>query len=74
LPETDVDGAHNLGHRVAKRLAKDPEQPALSFSLGVASCPQDGWAFEQVLWAADRALYEMKHAGGYAKSFSLGAT
>jgi diguanylate cyclase (GGDEF)-like protein len=75
LPEIDVDGARNLAHPVATRLAaNDAEQPALSFSFGVASCPQDGWAFEQVLGAAGRALYEMKHAGGYAKSLSSRAT
>jgi diguanylate cyclase (GGDEF)-like protein/PAS domain S-box-containing protein len=74
LPETDVEGARNLGHRVAKGLAGDAEQPALSFCFGVASCPRDGWAFEQVLAAADRALYEMKRAGEYAKGSLSQAT
>ena len=67
LPETNVEGARNLGHRVAKSLARDAERPALSFSFGVASCPQDGWTFEQVLAAADRALYEMKRAREHPK-------
>lgn len=74
LPETDVEGARTLGHRVAEGLAGDAEQPALSFCFGVASCPRDGWAFEQVLAAADRALYERKRAGKYAKGSSSRAT
>jgi diguanylate cyclase (GGDEF)-like protein/PAS domain S-box-containing protein len=63
LPETDAEAARNLARRVAERLVGDHEQPALSFSFGVASCPQDGWAFDEVLGKADRALYEMKRHG-----------
>lgn len=62
LPDTDVNGARNLAHRVSEMLSNDVEQPPISFSFGVASCPQDGWSFEQVLGQADRALYEMKRS------------
>lgn len=62
LPETEVEDAHKLAWRVAERLADDVEQPPLSFSFGVASCPQDGWTFDPVLEKADRALYDMKRA------------
>lgn len=63
LPDTEVEGARNLASRVAKRLADDVEQPPLSFSFGVASYPEDGRTFEQVVGKADRGLYEMKRAG-----------
>lgn len=62
LPDTDIAGARNLAHRVSEELSKEVEQPPLSFSFGVASCPQDGWTLEQVLGQADRALYEMKRS------------
>ena len=62
LPDTDIDGARNLARRVEEELSTDVEQPPLSFSFGVASCPKDGWTFEQVLGKADRALYDMKRA------------
>jgi diguanylate cyclase (GGDEF)-like protein/PAS domain S-box-containing protein len=69
LPDTDIEGARNLAHRVSERLSNDVEQPPLSFSFGVATYPQDGLTFEQVLGKADRALYDMKRAAGYAKAF-----
>jgi len=60
VPETEVGDAGNLAWRVAERLANDVEQPPLSFSFGVASYPQDGSTFDQVLRKADSSLYEMK--------------
>jgi diguanylate cyclase (GGDEF)-like protein/PAS domain S-box-containing protein len=64
LPETDLEGARNLAWRVAEQLVSDVEQPPLSFSFGVASYPQDGSTFDQVLEKADRSLYDMKRAHG----------
>ena len=60
LPETDGDGARNLALRVAERLTHDGEQPPLSFSFGAAVFPHDGKTIDQLLGAADHALYEMK--------------
>jgi diguanylate cyclase (GGDEF)-like protein/PAS domain S-box-containing protein len=60
LPETDGEGARNLALRVAEHLAQDGEQPPLSFSFGVAVYPRDGKTMDEMLGAADRALYEMK--------------
>ena len=37
--------------------------PALSVSAGVAAFPEDGDTPEELLGAADRALYGMKHRG-----------
>ena len=70
LPETEIEAVRNLAWRVAERLANDLEQPPLSFSFGVASYPQDGHTFDQVLGKADRALYDMKRARIRARSSS----
>jgi len=60
LPDTEVGGAHNLARRISDCLANDPEQPTISFSFGVASYPEDGATFDQILGKADVFLYEMK--------------
>jgi diguanylate cyclase (GGDEF)-like protein/PAS domain S-box-containing protein len=46
-------------------MAADPEgrMPAITCSVGVASFPADGASTDQLLKAADRALYEAKGAG-----------
>jgi diguanylate cyclase (GGDEF)-like protein len=62
LPETDLEGARNLAWRVAGQLASDLERPPITFSFGVASFPQDGSAFDEIVGKADRFLYEMKQA------------
>jgi diguanylate cyclase (GGDEF)-like protein/PAS domain S-box-containing protein len=62
LPETDLEGARNLAWRMAERLAADPERPPIAFSFGVATFPQDGSTFDEVVGKADRFLYEMKRA------------
>jgi diguanylate cyclase (GGDEF)-like protein/PAS domain S-box-containing protein len=64
LPETDADGARNLALRVAERLAHDGEEPPLSFSFGVAVYPRDAKTIDELLGAADHALYEMKRVAG----------
>jgi len=64
LPEAEMEGARSLARRVAERLANDSEEPPLSFSFGVAVYPHDGETIDDVLGAADRALYTMKTSGG----------
>jgi diguanylate cyclase (GGDEF)-like protein len=64
LPEAGPDIATRVVTRVRERLAAEPERPPLSVSAGVASFPEDGNTPEQLLGAADRALYGMKHRGG----------
>jgi diguanylate cyclase (GGDEF)-like protein len=63
LPEAGRDVASRVVARIRERLAAEPERPALSVSAGVASFPEDGDTPEQLLGAADRALYGMKHRG-----------
>lgn len=64
LPEAGSEVATRVVARIRERLAAEPEKPALSVSAGVASFPADGNTAEQLLGAADRALYGMKNRGG----------
>jgi diguanylate cyclase (GGDEF)-like protein len=70
LPETGRDVAARVVARVRERLAKEAEAPALSVSAGVAAFPEDGDTPEQLLGAADRALYGMKNRGGSIQNLS----
>jgi diguanylate cyclase (GGDEF)-like protein/PAS domain S-box-containing protein len=60
LPETEVKEAALVGQRIRNHLAKDGEEPVLSVSVGVATYPEDGRTIENLLNAADRALYKAK--------------
>ncbi|GAA1599532.1 GGDEF domain-containing protein [Actinoplanes couchii] len=74
LPETDAYGgmivAERLGTAVRERpVPVDPRRPglddriAISVSIGIAVFPEHGETAQQVLDAADEALYAAKHAG-----------
>jgi len=60
LPDTNAEGGRSLACRIANRLANDGEDPPVSFSYGVGVYPHDGKTLDQLLTAADRALYDMK--------------
>jgi diguanylate cyclase (GGDEF)-like protein len=60
LPETGVDSALHVAARISNRLRSDSEDPALSVSTGVAVYPADGQTLDELLVAADRALYRDK--------------
>jgi diguanylate cyclase (GGDEF)-like protein len=68
LPGTDLDGAARLAERARtaleqrRILAPDGSQIRVSVSLGVAAFPEGGGA-QDVVAAADDALYEAKRAG-----------
>lgn len=64
LPETDETEAGQAASRIMERLLLDKEHPPISVSLGVAMYPRDGITPENLLDAADRALYQMKRSGG----------
>jgi GGDEF domain-containing protein len=49
-----------VARRICDLVAQDAEHPVLSVSVGVASYPQDAQTIGTLLYAADRALYEMK--------------
>jgi diguanylate cyclase (GGDEF)-like protein len=60
LPETGNAAAWHVARRVADRVARDGEQPAISVSVGVAVYPRDGATLETLLNTADRSLYDTK--------------
>ena len=60
LPETGAAAATLVARRICELLAKDAEEPILSVSVGVASCPREADSVGTLLYAADRALYAMK--------------
>ncbi len=59
-PEMDAAGADLVCRRIAERCAADHQQPRLSVSVGAAIFPRDGQVSQQLLQAADQALYRMK--------------
>jgi diguanylate cyclase (GGDEF)-like protein/putative nucleotidyltransferase with HDIG domain len=70
LPETDVRGATNAVRRIRSVMRGQSFLTAgnvrvpLSLSIGVASFPVDASDMNELLFLADSALYEAKHAGG----------
>ena len=68
LPDTSVDGARILAERVreslaARQLPLDSGALRVTASLGVATWGVHGTEREQLIVAADEALYEAKEAG-----------
>jgi diguanylate cyclase (GGDEF)-like protein/PAS domain S-box-containing protein len=60
LPETQERTAGLAVRRICCRLADDHQEPALSVSVGLAVHPRSGKTIENLLRAADEALYEVK--------------
>src|SRR5205807_8531511 len=67
LPDTDQDQARSAAERMvaAVRRSQIPATPArdLTFGIGVGSCPSDASSADEVLMAADQALYFAKRSG-----------
>lgn len=69
LPETSLKGAHRLAEQIRKSILdmdihKDGiTLPSLSASLGVSSFPEHGQSVDELLKAADDALYQAKEKG-----------
>ena len=61
LPETGIAAATLVVHRICDLAAKDAEEPRLSVSVGAVSYPKDADNIGTLLYAADKALYAMKH-------------
>tara|TARA_R110001592_G_scaffold96947_5_gene277960 strand:+ start:5875 stop:7083 length:1209 start_codon:yes stop_codon:yes gene_type:complete len=68
LPGLDTDSAAQVAERIRLGLCSQPWQKEgtsvnLSISLGVACSDQQGYNFDLLLGAADRALYQAKALG-----------
>jgi diguanylate cyclase (GGDEF)-like protein/PAS domain S-box-containing protein len=62
LPESTAQAATLVAKRVCDLLSKDPEEPRLSVSAGIASYPRDADSIGSLLNAADKNLYAMKQS------------
>jgi diguanylate cyclase (GGDEF)-like protein len=60
LPEAGVEAAESVGRRICERLVADGETPCITVSVGASLFPRDGQSVDELLDAADRALYKMK--------------
>lgn len=60
IPETGRKQAQLVAQRIRQRVSEDGEKPPISVSIGAAVYPRDGETRDELLEAADRALYEMK--------------
>jgi diguanylate cyclase (GGDEF)-like protein len=60
LPETDSEAARLVAQRISERLRNDAEEPPISVSAGAATFPRDGRTIDELLGAADHALYSDK--------------
>src|SRR5262249_51762642 len=60
LPEAGAKAAEEVADRIRRRLADQRERPELSVSAGAAVFPANGKTVDELLRAADAALYRMK--------------
>jgi two-component system cell cycle response regulator len=70
LPETDTEGAAEVAERIRARVEAQRipvldgrRELRITASLGVASAPGEAAAVQELIAAADAALYEAKRAG-----------
>jgi diguanylate cyclase (GGDEF)-like protein/PAS domain S-box-containing protein len=62
LPETDSEAAAQVAHRISEQVRNDGVEPPISVSAGTAIFPRDGETIDELLAAADRALYHEKRS------------
>ncbi len=60
LPETGHEAAQQVAQRISHESGNDGEEPSISVSVGIATFPQDAKTIDELLAAADRALYRKK--------------
>jgi diguanylate cyclase (GGDEF)-like protein/PAS domain S-box-containing protein len=60
LPETESKAASRVARRICDILLKDGRGPRLSVGIGISVYPKDGNTVENLLGAADAALYAIK--------------
>jgi diguanylate cyclase (GGDEF)-like protein len=66
LPSTSVDAAMPVADRIRRKVAtrEKASHIAISASIGLANWPADGVAADEIVAAADSALYRAKREGG----------
>jgi diguanylate cyclase (GGDEF)-like protein len=66
LPQSDSSSAYVVTERVRTRLVRDMEEEltGITASIGLACWPSDGVTPDEIITAADRALYYAKRTGG----------
>jgi diguanylate cyclase (GGDEF)-like protein len=65
-PQQEAEAAVKLGERLAAAVGEEvaaPDDPPVSLSIGVVSCPEHGSEAEVLIDGADRAMYRAKAAG-----------
>ena len=68
LPEAGARAAEQVAGRICRELTIETEQPELSVSIGAAVFPSDGRRVDDLLRAADAALYRMKFSAKAKRS------
>ncbi|MGD0123057.1 MAG: diguanylate cyclase [Candidatus Limnocylindrales bacterium] len=68
LPETDQDGAYVVAEKIRQTAAEmvveaGGHQISTSLSIGVVSYPEDGQTADELMIAADEAMYSSKRLG-----------
>lgn len=70
LPETDIVGAFVVAEKIRAgaeetgfAMAESGHEPMTSVSIGLVSHPEDGLSAEELMAAADRAMYQAKRLG-----------
>ncbi|MGZ6372158.1 MAG: GGDEF domain-containing protein, partial [Candidatus Limnocylindria bacterium] len=68
LPETEFIGAYVVAEKIREGVEQigeslSTEQAATSVSIGLVSHPEDGSSAEELMIAADRAMYQAKSLG-----------
>jgi len=66
LPQTAIDAANQVAERVRQHIAAKAKTGTVQVtaSLGLASWPADGIGLNEMIAAADAALYRAKRSGG----------
>jgi diguanylate cyclase (GGDEF)-like protein len=61
----NATGARSLAERIRAQIAAsgDPTLPAVTVSIGIATCGEDGTDYDTLFAVADRRLYRAKAAG-----------
>jgi diguanylate cyclase (GGDEF)-like protein len=69
LPATDEEGAKRMGERLARHLCeRGPATRALGLTFGVAVPGPDGRSLDDLMRAADEALYAAKRKGSTGRT------